>query len=169
MTSYGYIITIIVDSCMIWFHLDCIMQLKKSYYIATHVCGRKSVTTFGDIPDWWMDLYKKKSNWSLVRWSKISSTRQRFIIGIWHNVQKQRKTPESHMVNVNQAKIRSDSLSVIPRPFWFLDHGSYQRVLRSHSKWESVECHADPRYPALWCCVVKVFVLWLGPLNGRYW
>ena len=52
MTSYGYIITIIVDSCMIWFHFDCIMQLKKSYYIITNVCSRKSATTFGDLPDW---------------------------------------------------------------------------------------------------------------------
>ena len=25
ITSYGYIIMIIVDSCIIWFHLDCIM------------------------------------------------------------------------------------------------------------------------------------------------
>ena len=52
MTSYGYIIMIIVDSCMIWFHFDCIMQLKKSYHIATNVCSRKSATTFGDLPDW---------------------------------------------------------------------------------------------------------------------
>ena len=51
MISYGYIIMIIVDSCMVWFHFDCIMQLKKSYHIATHVCSRKSATTFGDLPD----------------------------------------------------------------------------------------------------------------------
>ena len=51
MTSYGYIIMVIVDSCMIWFHFDCIMQLKKSYDIATNVCSRKSATTFGDLPD----------------------------------------------------------------------------------------------------------------------
>ena len=31
--SYGYIIIIIVDSCVIWFHFDCITQLKKSYHI----------------------------------------------------------------------------------------------------------------------------------------
>ena len=30
MISYGYIIMIIVDSCIIWFHFDCIMQLKKN-------------------------------------------------------------------------------------------------------------------------------------------
>ena len=41
---------ITVDSCMIWFHFDCIMQLKKSYHIATNVCSRKSATTFGDLP-----------------------------------------------------------------------------------------------------------------------
>ena len=52
MTSYGYIIMILVDSCIIWFHLDRIMQLKKSCYIATNVTSRKSATTFGDLPDW---------------------------------------------------------------------------------------------------------------------
>ena len=31
MTSYGYIDMIIVDSCMIWFHFDCIMQLQKNH------------------------------------------------------------------------------------------------------------------------------------------
>ena len=41
VTCHGYIIMIIDDSCMIWFHFDCIMQLKKSYYIATNVCSRK--------------------------------------------------------------------------------------------------------------------------------
>ena len=51
MTSYGYITMILVDSCKIWFHLDCIMQLKKSYYIATNVCSWKSDTTFGYLPD----------------------------------------------------------------------------------------------------------------------
>ena len=45
MTSYGYIIMIIVDSCMIWFDYDCIMQLKKSFHIATNVCSRKGATT----------------------------------------------------------------------------------------------------------------------------
>ena len=54
MTSYGYIIMIIVDSCMIWFDFDWIMQLKKSYYIATNVSSRKSATTFGDLPDCWL-------------------------------------------------------------------------------------------------------------------
>ena len=52
MTSYGYIIMVIVDSCMIWFNFDYIMQLKKSYHIATNVCSRKGATTFGDLPDW---------------------------------------------------------------------------------------------------------------------
>ena len=52
MTFYGYIIMIIVDSCMIWFHFYCIVQLKKSYHIATTVCSRKSDNTFGDLPDW---------------------------------------------------------------------------------------------------------------------
>ena len=48
MTSYDDIIMIIVDSCIIWFHLDCIMQLKKSYCIATNVSSRKSATISGD-------------------------------------------------------------------------------------------------------------------------
>ena len=52
MISNCYIIIIIVDSCIIWLHLDCIMQLKLSYYIATNVCSRKGATTFGDLPDW---------------------------------------------------------------------------------------------------------------------
>ena len=58
MISCGYIIMIIVDSCIIWFHLDCIMQLKKSYYmyIATNVSSRKSATTFGDLPDWLVSM-----------------------------------------------------------------------------------------------------------------
>ena len=51
MPSYGFIIIVKVDSCMIWFHFDCIMQLKKSDHIATNVCGRKSATTFGDLAD----------------------------------------------------------------------------------------------------------------------
>ena len=38
----------------IWFRLDCIMQLKQPYYIATNVCSRKSATTFGDLSDWSM-------------------------------------------------------------------------------------------------------------------
>ena len=42
---------IIVGSCMIWFHFNCIMQLKKSYQIATNVCIRESATTFGDLPE----------------------------------------------------------------------------------------------------------------------
>ena len=40
-----------VDSCVIWFHLDCILQLKYSYHIATDVCSSTNATTFGDIPD----------------------------------------------------------------------------------------------------------------------
>ena len=51
MTSNSYIIMIVVDSCMLWFNFDCIMQLKKWYHIVTNVCSRKSATTFGDLPD----------------------------------------------------------------------------------------------------------------------
>ena len=51
VTSYGYIVMIIIDSWMLWFHFHCIMQLKISYYIATNVSSRKNATTFGDFPD----------------------------------------------------------------------------------------------------------------------
>ena len=53
MTSYGYIIMTLVNSCMIWFHCDCIMQMKKSFHIATNVCSRKSATICGDLPYCW--------------------------------------------------------------------------------------------------------------------
>ena len=46
MTSHGYIIMIIADSCMIWFNFDCIMQLKKLHHIATNVCSRKKCYYF---------------------------------------------------------------------------------------------------------------------------
>ena len=52
MTSYG---DIIVDSCIISFSLNCIMQLKQFYNIATKVSSRKRCNYF-----WW-------STW-LVYW-----------------------------------------------------------------------------------------------------
>ena len=61
MNLQGYIIMSIVDSCIIWFHLDCIMQLKKSYHIATKVCIRKSATTLGDLPDWYVQTFVKSA------------------------------------------------------------------------------------------------------------
>ena len=51
MTSYGFIIMITVDPCMILFYFDCIMQLKKPFYIATNVGSSKCATNFGDLPD----------------------------------------------------------------------------------------------------------------------
>ena len=47
VTSEGYII---VDSYIISFNLNCIMQLKQFYNIATKV-STKNATTFGDLPD----------------------------------------------------------------------------------------------------------------------
>ena len=41
------------------FNLNCIMQLKQFYDIATKVSSRKSATTFGVLPDWWSQLLKK--------------------------------------------------------------------------------------------------------------
>ena len=37
---------------MILFYFDYIMQLKKSYYMATDVSRRKSAATLDDLPDW---------------------------------------------------------------------------------------------------------------------
>ena len=51
-------LNLVANLCMIWFHLDCIMQLKWSYHIATNVCSRKSATTFGDLPDDMNDMGK---------------------------------------------------------------------------------------------------------------
>ena len=48
MTSYGYNI---VDSCIISFDLNFIMELKQFYNIATKVSSKNSATTFGDLPD----------------------------------------------------------------------------------------------------------------------
>ena len=80
MAPYGYIIMIIVDSCMIWFHFGCIMQLKISYHFATNVCSRKSATTFGDLPDWKCNdeknLYQK---WQL----DISETKTRKFLVVY--------------------------------------------------------------------------------------
>ena len=50
MASYGYII---VDLCLLSLHLNCIMQLKQFYNIATKVSSKKRATTFGDQPYWW--------------------------------------------------------------------------------------------------------------------
>ena len=44
VTSYGYII---VNSCIIWFNLNCIMQFKQFYSIATKVSSRKKCYYFG--------------------------------------------------------------------------------------------------------------------------
>ena len=45
---------IIVDLCIIWFHLDYITQFQYCYHITTNVGSRKSATgtIFGDLPDW---------------------------------------------------------------------------------------------------------------------
>ena len=49
MTSYGYNI---VDSCIISFNLNCIMQLKQFYNIATKVSSSKQCYYF-----WWSTLH----------------------------------------------------------------------------------------------------------------
>ena len=40
-----------MDLCISSFNLNCIMQLKQFYNIATKVNSRKSATTFGDLLD----------------------------------------------------------------------------------------------------------------------
>ena len=69
---------IIVDSCMIWFHLDRIMQLKKSYHIATNVCSRKSAITFGDLPDW--SRARELTACSSIAYITLTSPEQNFTL-----------------------------------------------------------------------------------------
>ena len=63
MTSFGYII---VDSCIISLNLNCILQLKQFYNIATKVSCRKKCYYF-----WWSTWLQnkasenRKSSWHL--------------------------------------------------------------------------------------------------------
>ena len=41
MTSYGYIIMIIVDFCMIWFQFDCIMHFKNHIILLLMLVAEK--------------------------------------------------------------------------------------------------------------------------------
>ena len=60
MTSYGYIT---VDSCIISFNLNFIMQLKQFCYIATKVSSRKKCYYF-----WWSTwLLKSTSTWNIEK------------------------------------------------------------------------------------------------------
>ena len=85
MTSYGYIIMNSVYFCMIWFHCDCIMQLKKSFHIATNVCRRKSAITFGDLPDCLLALAMvTNGSWNEARkWRDIFRH-----FNVWHHHKK---------------------------------------------------------------------------------
>ena len=58
VTSYGYII---VALCIISFNMNRIMQLKQLFNISTKVSGRKSATTFGDLPDCLVDAWCRLS------------------------------------------------------------------------------------------------------------
>ena len=54
-----------MDSCIISLNLNCILQLKQFYNIATKVSCRKSATatTFGDLPDWcWYSSVEESTN-----------------------------------------------------------------------------------------------------------
>ena len=75
---------LIVDSCMIWFHFDCIMQLKKSCHIATNVCSRKSATTFSDLPDCLCDQNCVRRDFNVSKLiQKISSVFNIFWVCVW--------------------------------------------------------------------------------------
>ena len=63
MTSLGYIM---VDSCIISFNLNCIMQLKQFYNIATKVSSRKKCYYFGDLPDCLVAVLR--SLFTLLNW-----------------------------------------------------------------------------------------------------
>ena len=41
----------LTNDSWLYFDFDCVMQLTKSYHIATNVYSRKSAATFGDLPD----------------------------------------------------------------------------------------------------------------------
>ena len=43
-------------------NLNCTMQLKQFYNIATKVSSRKKSTTFGDLPDWSIDIHSYTLN-----------------------------------------------------------------------------------------------------------
>ena len=89
MTSYGYIIMITVDSCIILYYLDWIMQLKLSHYIATNVCSRKGATTFGDLPDciWEMELQSTQVKSNLTTYLKIDFRWFILFLARWSNKQ----------------------------------------------------------------------------------
>ena len=67
MSYCGYIIMIIVDSCMIWFHFDCIMQLKNIILLLM-IIAEKRATTFGNLPDYLCNLVKE---WSVSSFTHI--------------------------------------------------------------------------------------------------
>ena len=65
-----------MDSWIISFSLNCIMQYKQFYNKATKVSCRKSATTFGDLPDWlvyWTFLCTEYADWimRLLIWWRV--------------------------------------------------------------------------------------------------
>ena len=78
MTSHGYIIMIIVDSCMIWFDCDCIMQLKKSNHIVTNVCSRKKCYYFWWSP-WLLSHKSVKLSWKWFIYFFFKSPRGQWV------------------------------------------------------------------------------------------
>ena len=51
-----------MNLCITSFDLNCIMQLKQFYNIATKGTSRKSATTFGDLPHWWVKFAPRLIN-----------------------------------------------------------------------------------------------------------
>ena len=87
MTSYGYVIMIRVDSCIIWFRFDCIMQLYIEYEVDTIVTcwwtyyyhWRSPITHRGRVTFTYVTTkvnYALLVNWTLrnkLQWSSMKS------------------------------------------------------------------------------------------------
>ena len=128
---------IIIDFCMIWFHFDCIMQLKKSYHIASNVCSRKSATTFGDLLDCW--FYSWPFSLSVV-WEQVN-LRHPWATKVQQWAQQKRR-------NISARGCRNvASMERIESPTWCILH-----------VWSGLGDHDSPKWSE---------VRWLSPLATR--
>ena len=163
MTSYGYVIIVIVHSCITWFHLDCTMQLKLSHYFATNVCSRKSATTFGDLPDWLGEVRAKRDTgqngalgisakvckmWicychdDVIKWKNISRYWP-FVMGIH-----QAPVNSRHKGQWRRALVFS---LICSRTNDWANHRDAGDLRRHHAHYDaSVMCHRDFRHRPMW-------------------
>ena len=114
----------------IWFHLDCIMQLKESYYIATDVCSRKSATTFGDLPDWIVVTWPSGAIWDHRSGSKL------FEVMAWCLV-----SPNHHM---------DQHWPIISKVLWHLHEDNITKFVKDINHWNASENHR---------CEIKLLVI----------